>query len=81
MPRKRRQAIPSPGHGFSELAVHSLPLPVRHLFHGERTMTAPRIASAGKPGNRNRKSLEKPTPPREVTITVPERTVRVERSE
>ncbi|MDF3864054.1 hypothetical protein P3W53_06265 [Pseudomonas denitrificans (nom. rej.)] len=44
-------------------------------------MTAPRIASAGKPGNRNRKSLEKPTPPREVTITVPERTVRVERSE
>lgn len=44
-------------------------------------MTAPRTASAGKPGGRKHKVLEKPTPPREVTITVPERNVHVERGE
>jgi hypothetical protein len=44
-------------------------------------MTAPRNASAGKPGSPDRKPLPSPTPPREITITVPERTVHVQRAE
>lgn len=44
-------------------------------------MTLPRTVPTSKPNSRNLKVLEKPTPPRKVTITVPERTAHVERDE
>jgi hypothetical protein len=44
-------------------------------------MIAPRTAPADKPLSRIRKEPPAPTPPREITITVPERTGHVDRAE